>query len=103
MKAITKKYNNNLYKKHAEMFKSLAHPTRLFIVDVLSKGEDICVCELTDLVGVDISTISRHLLVLKNAGIITDEKRSNWVYYRLKCKCVLDFIECFDRVISNSK
>ena len=58
----------------AQIMKALAHPTRLFVVDELSKGER-CVCELTDMIGADISTVSKHLSVLKQAGIVQDEKR----------------------------
>ena len=62
------------YKAKAEIIKALAHPTRLFIVDELSRGER-CVCELTDMIGVEMPTVSRHLGVLRSAGIIDDEKR----------------------------
>ena len=55
--------------------KALAHPSRLFIVDELSRSGERCVCELTEMVGADMSTVSRHLAMLKGAGIIEDEKR----------------------------
>jgi ArsR family transcriptional regulator, arsenate/arsenite/antimonite-responsive transcriptional repressor len=82
----------------AQISKALAHPTRLFIVHVLSEKEH-CVCELTELIEADTSTVSKHLSVLKNAGIITFEKRANMVYYRLLCPCVLDFFQCIVDVI----
>ena len=56
------------YKNQAHIIKALAHPTRLFIVDELSRGER-CVCEITDLIGVEMPTVSRHLGLLKSAGI----------------------------------
>lgn len=99
MKSVRKKCNINTYKRQSEFFKALSHPTRLFIVNILSTNEDICVCELTDMVGVDISTMSRHLSVLKHSGIIKDKKVGNSVYYKLRCKCVLDFIKCVEGVI----
>lgn len=76
------------YKAQARILKALAHPTRLFIVDELSRGER-CVCELTDLIGVEMPTVSRHLNVLKNAGLIEDEKRGPLVFYQLRQPCIL--------------
>lgn len=86
------------YEVRARIIKAMAHPTRLFIVDELSKGEK-CVRELTDMVGVDMSTISRHLSILKDAGIIRDEKRGPNVFYALKVPCVLDFFGCVEGVL----
>ncbi|MCL5271670.1 MAG: metalloregulator ArsR/SmtB family transcription factor, partial [bacterium] len=51
----------------ARIIKAMGHPTRVFMVEELSKGER-CVCELTEMVGADVSTVSKHLSVLKNAG-----------------------------------
>jgi len=87
----------NRYEAKARMMKALAHPTRLFIVDELSNGER-CVCELRDMVGADISTVSKHLALLKTAGIVADEKRGLQVFYRLKTPCVLGFFECVQQV-----
>lgn len=92
-------------KKHltrqAAIVKALAHPSRLFIVQELSKGER-CVCEFKGLIGADMSTISRHLSILRNAGIIVDEKRGNQVFYSLKCSCVLDFLGCIEHVMETT-
>ena len=85
------------YETKARMMKALAHPTRLFMVDELSKGER-CVCELRDMVGADISTISKHLSLLKAAGIVADDKRGLQVFYRLKTPCVLGFFDCVQQV-----
>ncbi|MCK4795526.1 MAG: winged helix-turn-helix transcriptional regulator [Desulfobacteraceae bacterium] len=76
----------------------MAHPTRLFIVDELSRGQR-CVYELTEMIGADTSTVSKHLSVLKNVGIIADEKRGLEVYYRLRVPCVLNFFSCVESVI----
>ena len=67
----------------ANVFKALAHPSRLLIVEQLAQNER-CVCELTEMIGADMSTVSKHLSVLKGAGIIQDDKRGLQVYYRLK-------------------
>ena len=90
------------YKKRAEICKALGHPTRLFILDRLAKGER-CVCEFADLVDSDFSTVSRHLAVLRHAGLIADEKRGKQVYYRLACPCALDFFKCLEAVQKEGK
>jgi DNA-binding transcriptional ArsR family regulator len=88
------------FKKPAGIFKALAHPARLLIVDELSKGEK-CVCELTAMIGSEMPTVSRHLSVLKNAGIITDDKRGTQVFYRLVIPCVMNFFRCVESVQKN--
>jgi DNA-binding transcriptional ArsR family regulator len=85
------------YKNQARIIKALSHPTRLFIVDELSRGER-CVCEITDMVGVEMPTVSRHLGVLKSAGILEDDKRGLQVFYRLRVPCVLNFFKCVEAV-----
>jgi len=86
------------YTERAAILKALAHPTRLFIVDVLNEGEK-CVCELTELIGADVSTVSKHLAVLRNSGLVVDEKRGLNVYYRIKMPCVMNFLGCVEDVI----
>ncbi len=90
------------YKAQAQIIKALAHPTRLFIVDELSRGER-CVCELTDMIGVEMPTVSRHLSQLKRAGIVQDDKRGSQVFYRLRVPCVLNFFKCVQAVQNNGK
>jgi ArsR family transcriptional regulator len=85
------------YEAKARVMKALAHPTRLFIVDELARGER-CVCELRDMVGADISTVSKHLTLLKTAGLVSDDKRGQQVFYRLKTPCVLGFFDCVQQV-----
>jgi DNA-binding transcriptional ArsR family regulator len=86
------------FESKANILKALAHPTRLLIVDELSRGEK-CVCELRDMVGDDISTVSKHLTVLKNARIVQDEKRGQQVFYTLRISCVLNFLGCCEAVL----
>ncbi len=90
------------FAKRAKVIKALAHPTRLFLVDRLSKKEQ-CVWDLTDQVGVDISTISKHLAILKSAGIVEDEKRGLQVCYKIRMKCAGDFLACIDKLITAHK
>lgn len=86
------------YERRSGIFKALAHPTRLFIIDQLSY-EEKCVCELTGMVGVDTSTVSKHLAILRNAGIVSDEKRGSMVYYSLEMRCVLHFFDCIKNAL----
>jgi DNA-binding transcriptional ArsR family regulator len=86
------------FEAQAQIMKALSHPTRLFIVHELAKTEK-CVCELTEMVGADTSTISKHLSIMKNAGIVQCEKRGTSIYYSLKMKCVLNFFSCVNEVL----
>jgi DNA-binding transcriptional ArsR family regulator len=86
------------YLRRAKVIKALSHPSRLYIVDKLAERE-YCVNELTALVGVDMSTISRHLAVLKNAGVVKDSKRGASIFYSLRIPCILNFFKCADAVI----
>ena len=86
------------YEARARIVKALAHPTRLFIVDELAKGER-CVNDLTEMVGADMSTVSKHLSVLKSVGVIADEKRGLQVFYRLRTPCIMRFFGCIETVM----
>lgn len=90
------------YKAKAQILKALAHPTRLFMVEELEQGER-CVCELVAMVGADFSTISKHLSVLKQAGIVRDEKRGQQVFYHLQTPCVLRFVHCVEEVMASNR
>lgn len=82
----------------ARVLKALAHATRLYIVEELEKQER-CVCELTGMIGADVSTVSKHLSVLKQAGIVHDDKRGNQVFYRLRVPCIMNFFSCVETVL----
>jgi len=83
----------------AQVIKALGHPSRLLMVEELADRE-LSVWELTDKVGASISTVSKHLTVLKNAGIVADEKRGNQVFYRLRVPCILNFFGCLEAVLA---
>jgi len=87
------------YETRAKVLKALAHPARLKLVDVLAEHEEVCVCELTEAVGSDMSTVSRHLALLKNAGIVESEKQGQMVYYRLRVKCLTSLFGCIESVV----
>ena len=78
-----------------KIFKALGHPSRLKMVESLFEGER-CVCELQAMVGSDISTVSKHLNILKEAGILQDERRGTNIYYSLRMKCIASFLGCVE-------
>src|SRR6516164_758715 len=69
----------------AQVFKALGDPVRLRLVSLIGahRGGEVCVCDLTTAFNLAQPTISHHLKVLREAGIITSERRGTWVYYRL--------------------
>lgn len=82
----------------ANVLKALGHPTRLWMAEQLEHGEK-CVCELAEFIDSDFSTISKHLAVLKQAGVVVDQKRGKQVYYKLKVPCILRYMSCVEAVI----
>ncbi len=87
-----------LVEAKANVLKALGHPTRLWMAEQLADGEK-CVCELVENIDADFSTVSKHLTILKQAGVVIDEKRGKQVYYRLKVPCILQFMPCIEAVI----
>jgi len=86
------------YEAKARVLKALAHPTRLWMVERLAEREH-CVCELFEAVDADFSTVSKHLSVLRQAGIVDVEKRGKQMFYRLRVPCVLQFMGCIEAVL----
>jgi DNA-binding transcriptional ArsR family regulator len=77
------------------VFKALGHPARLTLVRTLQGGEH-CVCDLVQAVGLGWSTTSRHLEILREAGVVGSDKRGQQVFYRLELACVPGFLACLD-------
>jgi len=90
------------FKTQARVLKALANETRLLIVDRLNRGE-CTVTQLVDLVGLDQSTVSKHLAVLRTNGIVEDERRGNTVVYRLLTPCVVNFLDCATQVLEERR
>jgi len=69
----------------ARGFKALSDPARLRLLSLIAAraGQEVCVCELTDTFALTTPTISHHLRVLREAGLVTAERRASWVYYRI--------------------
>lgn len=90
------------FAKQAKMLKALANESRLMIVDRLSHGE-CSVGDLTALVGLDMSTVSKHLALLRAHGIVEDRREGTTVYYRLLTPCVCNFFTCATQVLKERK
>jgi ArsR family transcriptional regulator len=86
------------YELKAEVFKALAHPMRLALLDRL-KERPWCVCELAAEMGLEKSVASKHLSQLKAAGLIDDERRGTLVEYRLVAPCVLELASCAEAAV----
>ncbi len=86
------------FQARANVLKALAHPSRLFLVEVLSE-KPYCVTDLTKMVGADTSTVSKHLSILKSAGLLADKKKGKQVYYSLRMRCALNFLDCVESVL----
>ena len=81
--------------KWAARFKAISHPVRLQLLDILSRQQtQVCVCELEAHFDLTQPTISHHLKILRDAGIIASEQRGLWVYHRIE-RAVLDDLKSF--------
>lgn len=90
--------NDDVFRQQARVLKALANESRLKIVDRLSRGE-CSVGELTDIIGSDPSTVSKHLAVLRAHGIVNDRREGNVVFYTLLTPCVMNFFSCATQVL----
>jgi len=86
------------YEARAQIAKALAHPTRLLLLDALVE-KDLCVCEMTELVGADQSTVSKHLAILRDAGFVEMEKQGAMNFYSVRCQCLDQFFGCIESVL----
>ena len=94
-------HSRSRYEARARIAKALAHPSRLMIFEAL-ESRQLCVCDLTDLVVADQSTVSKHLAVLKNAGLVEDRKEGVMAFYRVKVCCLQGFWKCLETVLSEN-
>jgi ArsR family transcriptional regulator len=89
-----------LAKQRSSIVKAMAHPTRLLVMEVLTRGE-MCVNDLTLLAGCDVTTLSKHLALMRKAGLLQCEKRGVSVFYQIACPCFLEFFRCIDLIKLN--
>ena len=71
------------YREPARLFQALADEARLQILHQLRERGEVCACDFSDCCGLAQPTISYHLKILREAGLVETEKRGSWVYYRL--------------------
>ena len=89
-----------LAKQRSSIVKAMAHPTRLLVMEVLTQGEK-CVNDLTLLAGCDVTTLSKHLALMRKAGLLQCEKRGVSVFYQIACPSFLEFFRCIDLIKLN--
>ncbi|WP_339735557.1 metalloregulator ArsR/SmtB family transcription factor [uncultured Gimesia sp.] len=88
------------YEARAKIAKAMAHPSRLLMLDLLQKQE-MCVSDITVEVGADQSTVSKHLAILKDTGLIGVRKEGAMSYYRVTCGCLDGFFSCMETVLKS--
>lgn len=96
-------YNDNKnYERKVEILKAMAHPVRLAILEKLRAG-DMCACVIADMFESDRTTVSKHLAILKKAGLVDDIKEGRNIIYHLKMPCILDVMPCIEKVINQEQ
>lgn len=86
------------YLQRTERLKALASPTRLQIIDILTVESPLCVCEIQERVEVNMSTLSRHLDQLRQAGFLEVRKEGRKIYYTLKACCLDQLFACIENL-----
>ena len=94
--------NTTQAKARADILKALAHPTRILILEALSRG-DRCVNDLRSLASTTLPTISRHLAQLKKVGIVTERRSGSKIIHHLACPCMLQAMNCTCEVLKSVK
>jgi len=97
-KTVMPTKSEDTFRKQARVLKALANESRLRIVDRLYRGE-CSVGELTEMIGSDQSTVSKHLAILRAHGVVSDRREGNVVYYKLMTPCVMNFFSCATQVL----
>jgi ArsR family transcriptional regulator len=92
--------NQQLYEARARVAKALAHPSRLMMLDLLGNSE-LSVTEITKAVRADQSTVSKHLAILKDAGLIAARKEGTASFYRVTCGCLGGFFSCLETMVES--
>lgn len=89
------------YEARARIARALAHPSRLLLLDAL-QSQPMCVLELTELVGSDQSTVSKHLAVLRETGLVQVERKGSLSLYSIRCQCLEQFFGCLESVLEEN-
>ena len=83
------------------ILKGIAHPVRLAVVEALADSE-MCVCDIAEMFHYDRTTISKHLALMKNLGILEDRKEGLKVYYSLRIRCLPSMLSCIEKVVEGN-
>lgn len=81
------------YNHVSSIFKALAHPTRLKIMELLLHRESLCVCHIYEALDLEQANVSQHLRVLRNAGLLESRKEGLQVHYSICCQSIADLLE----------
>lgn len=92
------KTKEKLQEEKAAILKGIAHPVRLRVVEALARRE-MSVCEIAELFDFDRTTISKHLSLMKDLGILDSRKDGLHVIYRLKMRCLASVLSCVEKVV----
>ncbi len=90
------------YEGRAEILKALAHPARLIMIETMQESGEICVNDLVEMIGCDQSTVSKHLAILKQAGLVEDRKEGQRSFYRMARPPVADLMDCVERIMAEN-
>lgn len=82
-----------VYEEQAKIFKALGHPARLMMVEAMLENPKT-VTELTNMVQLEMPTVSRHLAVLKEAQVVKAQKKANSIIYSIELTCLKGFLQC---------
>ena len=90
--------NTLILEQKVAILKGIAHPVRMSIVEALA-DRDMCVYEIAEMFSFDRTTISKHLTLMKNLGILEDRKEGLKVYYSLRIRCLPSMLSCIEKVV----
>lgn len=85
------------------MARSLAHPLRVQLTHMLARKGELCVCELTAEVTASQSSVSKHLAILREAGVVECRKDGLQVYYQIRTPCVIQFLDCLHTLLKEDR
>ena len=83
--------------RQVKILKGIAHPVRIAIVQMLADKE-ICAYKIAEKFPWDRTTVSKHLTLMRELGIVEDRRDGQSIYYRLKMRCLLTVLECIENV-----
>lgn len=98
LRKLTQEISRDSIRAHVKVFKALSDPTRLTIMCLLLRRE-MCVCELMVALDAGQSAVSRHLRILRDAGLIIDRREGKWVFYRVQEEKARENIDLLNRLV----